>query len=44
MGTRADHAFDVQLVAFWEVHYPPFRRTFALTNVNLVLNVSPACR
>ncbi|OJT13183.1 hypothetical protein TRAPUB_10274 [Trametes pubescens] len=38
---RADHAFDVQLVAFWEVHYPPFRRTFALTNVNLVLNRTP---
>ncbi|KAL1937580.1 hypothetical protein VTO73DRAFT_13075 [Trametes versicolor] len=30
-----------ELVAFWEVHYPPFRRTFALTNVNLVLNRTP---
>ncbi|KAI0356681.1 alpha/beta-hydrolase [Trametes cingulata] len=29
------------LVAFWEVHYPPFRRTFVITNVNLVLNRTP---
>ncbi|KAH9894169.1 Alpha/Beta hydrolase protein [Cubamyces lactineus] len=30
-----------ELVAFWEVHYPPFRRTFVITNVNLVLNRTP---
>lgn len=31
-----------QLVAYWEVHYPPFRRTYVITNVNLLLNVSTA--
>ncbi|KAI0751268.1 Alpha/Beta hydrolase protein [Daedaleopsis nitida] len=30
-----------ELVAFWEVHYPPFRRTYVITNVNLVLNRTP---
>ncbi|KAI0637711.1 Alpha/Beta hydrolase protein [Trametes polyzona] len=30
-----------ELVAFWELHYPPFRRTFVITNVNLVLNRTP---
>ncbi|KAI0676767.1 Alpha/Beta hydrolase protein [Trametes maxima] len=30
-----------ELVAFWEVHYPPFRRTSVITNVNLVLNRTP---
>ena len=32
----------IQLVAYWEVHYPPFRRTYVITNVNLLMNVSPA--
>ncbi|KAI0721973.1 hypothetical protein C8T65DRAFT_705024 [Cerioporus squamosus] len=30
-----------ELVAFWEVHYPPFRRTHVITNLNLVLNRTP---
>ncbi|KAL7282046.1 hypothetical protein ACG7TL_003513 [Trametes sanguinea] len=30
-----------ELVAFWEVHYPPFRRQLSVTNVNLVLNRTP---
>ncbi|CDO74127.1 hypothetical protein BN946_scf185043.g177 [Trametes cinnabarina] len=30
-----------ELVAFWEVHFPPFRRTLSVTNVNLVLNRTP---
>ncbi|KAI0771527.1 Alpha/Beta hydrolase protein [Trametes elegans] len=30
-----------ELVAFWEVQYPPFRRTCVITNVNLVLNRTP---
>ncbi|KAI0829356.1 Alpha/Beta hydrolase protein [Trametes gibbosa] len=30
-----------ELVAFWEVHYPPFRRAYVITNVNLVLNRTP---
>ncbi|KAH9918146.1 uncharacterized protein B0H18DRAFT_1086887 [Fomitopsis serialis] len=30
-----------QLVAYWEVHYPPFRRTHVITNVNLLMNRTP---
>ncbi|TFY58564.1 hypothetical protein EVJ58_g6343 [Rhodofomes roseus] len=29
------------LVAYWEVHYPPFRRTYVITNVNLLMNRTP---
>ncbi|KAH9853880.1 Alpha/Beta hydrolase protein [Lenzites betulinus] len=30
-----------ELVAFWEVQYPPFRRQLAIVNTNLVLNRTP---
>lgn len=32
--------FMRQIVAFWEVFCPPFRRAYSMANMNLVLNVS----
>ncbi|OBZ71835.1 hypothetical protein A0H81_08215 [Grifola frondosa] len=34
---------DIQdeMVAFWELHYPPFRRSYIIPNVNLELNRTP---
>ena len=28
-----------QIVTFWEIHYAPFRRVYAMSNTNLILNV-----
>ncbi|KAH9943003.1 alpha/beta-hydrolase [Epithele typhae] len=33
--------FIDELVAHWEVHYPPFRRSHVIQNVNLILNRTP---
>ncbi|EMD40993.1 hypothetical protein CERSUDRAFT_44789 [Gelatoporia subvermispora B] len=38
-GTDAHPDLQDELVAYWEVWYPPFRRTYTITNVNLAMNV-----
>ncbi|OCH95871.1 alpha/beta-hydrolase, partial [Obba rivulosa] len=40
-GTDAHPDLQDELVAYWEVWYPPFRRTYTITNVNLAMNRTP---
>ncbi|KZT13104.1 alpha/beta-hydrolase [Laetiporus sulphureus 93-53] len=40
-GQDAHPDLQDELVAYWEVHYPPFRRSHVITNVNLFMNRRP---
>ncbi|PCH41599.1 alpha/beta-hydrolase, partial [Wolfiporia cocos MD-104 SS10] len=40
-GQDAHPDLQDELVAYWEVHYPPFRRSYVIPNINLFMNRTP---
>ncbi|KAI0921978.1 hypothetical protein AcW1_004187 [Taiwanofungus camphoratus] len=40
-GSDAHPDLQDELVAYWEVHYPPFRRSYVIPNINLLMNRTP---